>query len=163
MLCVCRQVVQKLKEFAESKKVRMGAKPSLRDLSVLMKQAPQYQKELGHYSAHFSIAESCMTMFNKHVSKLCRAEQVCSFYWPYLHRCVQSVGLLTLPDRYVRSVGLLTIPVVSFLVVSSLQVSFVPGKVREFLTWNFCVQKKSSWKRLSWKAQDSQVVEFWCS
>jgi len=76
-VAVCRQVVQKLKEFAESKRVRMGAKPSLRDLSVLMKQAPQYQKELGHYSAHFSIAESCMTKFNKHVSRLCKVEQVC--------------------------------------------------------------------------------------
>jgi len=68
--------VEKLKEFAENKRVRMGAKPSLRDLSVLMKQAPQYQKELSRYSAHFSIAESCMTIFNKHVSQLCAVEQV---------------------------------------------------------------------------------------
>jgi len=43
---------------------------------VLMKQAPQYQKELSRYSAHFSIAESCMTIFNKHVSQLCAVEQV---------------------------------------------------------------------------------------
>jgi len=69
-------VIQKLKDFAQSKRVRMEAKPSLRDLSVLMKQAPQYQKELSHYSAHFGIAESCMTMFNKHVGKLCAVEQV---------------------------------------------------------------------------------------
>ena len=68
--------MEKLKEFAENKRVRMGAKPSLRDLSVLMKQAPQYQKELSRYSAHFSIAESCMTIFNKHVSQLCAVEQV---------------------------------------------------------------------------------------
>ena len=68
--------MEKLKEFAENKRVRMGAKPSLRDLSVLMKQAPQYQKELSRYSAHFSIAESCMTQFNKHVSQLCAVEQV---------------------------------------------------------------------------------------
>ena len=75
-LCTCRQVAEKLKLFAENKRVRTSAKPSLRDLSVLMKQAPQYQKELSRYSAHFSIAESCMTLFNRHVSKLCRVEQV---------------------------------------------------------------------------------------
>ena len=78
----CRQVAEKLKSFAENKRVRTSAKPSLRDLSVLMKQAPQYQKELSRYSAHFSIAESCMTFFNGHVSKLCRVEQVCLTWAP---------------------------------------------------------------------------------
>ena len=75
-LYACRQVAEKLKSFADNKRVRTSAKPSLRDLSVLMKQAPQYQKELSRYSAHFSIAESCMTLFNRNVSKLCRVEQV---------------------------------------------------------------------------------------
>jgi len=69
-------VAEKLKEFADNKRVRTGAKPSLRDLSVLMKKAPQYQKELSRYSAHFSIAEKCMTLFNKHVKRLCHVEQV---------------------------------------------------------------------------------------
>jgi len=68
--------MEKLKEFAGNKRVRMDAKPSLRDLSVLMKQAPQYQKELSRYSAHFCIAESCMTIFSEHVTKLCTVEQV---------------------------------------------------------------------------------------
>jgi len=86
--------VEKLKEFAENKRVRMGAKPSLRDLSVLMKQAPQYQKELSRYSAHFSIAESCMTIFNKHVSHLCAVEQVFTLSLSYQcrHHCLHPVS-----------------------------------------------------------------------
>jgi len=75
---VCRQVVEKLKEFALNKRVRMDARPSLRDLSVLMKQAPQYQKELSRYSAHFSITESLMDRFNATVSRLAAVEQVVS-------------------------------------------------------------------------------------
>jgi len=79
-----RQVADKLKSFAENKRVRTSEKPSLRDLSVLMKQAPQYQKELSRYSAHFSIAEACMSLFNRHVSKMCRVEQVRLFCTHFL-------------------------------------------------------------------------------
>lgn len=72
---VSQNVTKQLKEFANSKKASNSDKPTMKDLSQMLKKMPQYQKELNAYALHLNLAEDCVKMFNAKIKQLCEVEQ----------------------------------------------------------------------------------------
>jgi syntaxin-binding protein 1 len=71
-----RNVTKQLKDFANSKKSSNNLeKPTMKDLSNLLKKMPQYQKELNAYALHLALAEECIKMFNGKMKQLVECEQ----------------------------------------------------------------------------------------
>ncbi len=77
---VSKEITQLFKEFQDKKKVGMPAKDkdkvNIKDLHLMIKKMPQYQKELNKYRMHLNLADDCMSQYNKgHIEKLCYVEQ----------------------------------------------------------------------------------------
>ncbi|CAF0954834.1 unnamed protein product [Adineta steineri] len=76
---VTQSITKKIKDFAIQKRVKdsdKGERTTMKDLSIMIKKMPQYQKELNAYALHFNIAEQCMNAYNRDSGeKLCSVEQ----------------------------------------------------------------------------------------
>ncbi|KAH9496594.1 Syntaxin-binding protein 1 [Bulinus truncatus] len=70
-----QKVTQKLKEFASANQMDAPENTSIRDLSQMVKKAPELQKDIEKYTAHFSLANVCMKEYHSYVEKLCKVEQ----------------------------------------------------------------------------------------
>ncbi|CAF1228977.1 unnamed protein product [Rotaria magnacalcarata] len=76
---VTQSITKKIKDFAVQKRVKESdrtERTTMKDLSLMIKKMPQYQKELNAYALHFNIAEQCMNAYNRDSGeKLCSVEQ----------------------------------------------------------------------------------------
>jgi len=76
---VTNSITKKIKDFADQKRVKdtgRGERTTMKDLSLMIKKMPQYQKELNAYALLFNIAEQCMSAYNRESGeKLCTVEQ----------------------------------------------------------------------------------------
>ncbi|XP_050084067.1 protein ROP-like [Anopheles aquasalis] len=72
---VLKSVRGYLKSITESKKMRQSEQQTMKDLSLMIKTMPQYQKQLSMYSTHLNLAEDCMNSYNGYVEKLYPVEQ----------------------------------------------------------------------------------------
>lgn len=72
------QIVSKqLQEFLVTKKLKKldASKASVKEIHRLIQKAPQYQKELDHYSLHIHLAGDCMDHYQQGIKDLCIVEQ----------------------------------------------------------------------------------------
>ncbi|CAF1078673.1 unnamed protein product [Adineta steineri] len=76
---VTTSITKKIKDFATQNRVKdsdQKERTTMKDLSLMIKKMPQYQKELNAYALHFIIAEQCMNAYNRESGeKLCSVEQ----------------------------------------------------------------------------------------
>ncbi|XP_029182301.2 syntaxin-binding protein 1-like [Acropora millepora] len=73
---VLRKVNTAIKDFASSKKISTSNKTTMKDLQVILKKMPQYQKEISKFMVQLHLAEDCMEQYNQTALKdLCAVEQ----------------------------------------------------------------------------------------
>ncbi|KAK2565802.1 Syntaxin-binding protein 1 [Acropora cervicornis] len=73
---VLRKVNTAIKDFASSKKISTSNKTTMKDLQVILKKMPQYQKEISKFMVQLHLAEDCMIQYNQTALKdLCAVEQ----------------------------------------------------------------------------------------
>ena len=74
----CRSITEAVKKFQSDHGGRKNTdKMNIKDLSMMIKQMPQHQKEIQKYSTHINLSEDCMKQYEaRKIEKLCKAEQV---------------------------------------------------------------------------------------
>ncbi|XP_028823717.1 syntaxin-binding protein 3 isoform X1 [Denticeps clupeoides] len=71
---VTEKMPKLVKEISASKK-EPDSKVTIGTLAQIMKKMPSFRKQVAQKSVHVSLAEDCMTRYQKNVDRLCRVEQ----------------------------------------------------------------------------------------